>query len=73
MQREKPLIGYLVFWVLVPPLWFFWEYFTADNAWIQGIAHDDASLKKIKDYADFASKVWAGVLALLAGLVALKS
>jgi hypothetical protein len=33
---------------------------------------DDANLKKIKDYADYASKVWAGVLALLVALVALK-
>jgi hypothetical protein len=67
------LVGYLTFWVLVPPLWFFWEYFAADKNWIQGPFSDEASLKKMKDYTDFASKIWAGVLALLVGLVALKS
>jgi hypothetical protein len=67
------LVGYLIFWVLVPPLWFFWEYFAADKNWIQGPFSDEASLKKMKDYGDFASKIWAGVLALLAGLVALKT
>src|SRR5271169_6526695 len=28
------LVGYLTFWVLVPPLWFFWEYFAVDKNWI---------------------------------------
>ena len=63
------LVGYLTFWGLVPPLWFFWEYFATDKNWIQGPFSDEASLKKMKDYADFASKIWAGVLALLAYLV----
>jgi len=67
------LIGYSIFWVLVPPLWFFWEYFAIDKNWIQGPFSDEASLKKMKDYTDFASKIWAGVLALLIGLIALKT
>jgi hypothetical protein len=32
----------------------------------------DADLKEIKDYADYASKIWAGVLALLLALIAFK-
>ena len=67
------LVGYLTFWVLVPPLWLFWEYFAADKNWIQGPFSDEASLKKMKDYTDFASKIWAGVVVLLGGLVALKA
>jgi hypothetical protein len=41
---------------------------------IGGAANDkEKKLKTIKDYADYASKIWAGVLALLLGLIAFKT
>ena len=55
----------IVFWALGPPVWFLLEYFMLDHDWIS--MHDpagkDAFLKSVKDYADYASKVWAAVLA----------
>ena len=55
----------IVFWALGPPLWFFLEYFMLDRSWIKvpDPADKDAFLKSIKDYADYASKIWAAVLA----------
>ena len=55
----------IVFWTLGPPLWFFLEYFMLDRGWIKvpDPAGKDAFLKSIKDYADYASKIWAAVLA----------
>jgi hypothetical protein len=81
------LISYSIFWILAPPIWFFLEYFAVESAWINGLPqHLDgifpnndvekterlAYLKTVKDYADYASKIWAGVLALLLALIALK-
>lgn len=55
----------IVFWALGPPLWFFLEYFMLDRGWVPvpDVAGKDAFLKSIKDYADYASKSWAAVLA----------
>jgi DNA-directed RNA polymerase subunit RPC12/RpoP len=70
------LIAFSVFWVLAPPIWFFVEYFAVASDWLSGLPQDQtekmAYLKIIKDYADYASKIWAGVLALLLGLITLK-
>lgn len=66
------LMAYSVFWVLAPPIWFFIEYFAVESNCIDGLAKSAANLKTIKDYADYASKIWAGVLALLGALIALK-
>jgi hypothetical protein len=64
------LIGFLIFWVLVPPLWFFFEYFATKNRWIENVPGEfDATT--VKDYSDFSSKIWAAVLAVLVGLIAL--
>ena len=49
----------VIFWVLFPPIWFFTEYRAADAGVFTG-----ADLNKLKNYADFASKVWAAFLAL---------
>jgi hypothetical protein len=87
LPRELPqefvpeLIAISIFGVLVPPIWFFVEYFAVASDRItnlpanQAAAADQAAaanetakakyLKTIKDYADYASKIWAGVLALL--------
>jgi len=66
------LMAYSVFWVLAPPIWFFIEYFAVESNCIAGLPKSAANLKTIKDYADYASKIWAGVLALLGALIALK-
>jgi hypothetical protein len=51
----------VIFWVLFPPIWFFTEYLAVrSNAFLGGTAH----LPELKDYADFASKIWAAFLAL---------
>jgi hypothetical protein len=64
------LIAYSIFWVLAPPIWFFAEYLAVKSDCVNGFSPDPAHLKEIKDYADYASKIWAGVLALLAALIA---
>ena len=66
----------IVFWALGPPLWFFLEYFALDRGWVKVPVSDpagkDAFLKSIKDYADYASKIWAAVLAAVLFLYAKK-
>ena len=64
----------IVFWALGPPLWFFLEYFALDRGWVKvpDPAAKDAFLKSIKDYADYASKIWAAVLAAVLFLYAKK-
>jgi hypothetical protein len=74
-QKFVPeLIFYSIFWVLAPPIWFFVEYFAIESDWIALPVNKDRTeyLKTIKNYADYASKIWAGVLALLGALIALK-
>ena len=67
------LTAYVAFWVLVPPAWFFLEYFAVANDCIAGFPGGcEKNLKSVKDHADYASKIWAGVLALLLALIALK-
>jgi hypothetical protein len=66
------LISYILFWFLLPPCWFFVEYFAFDS---HAIALPDGAdlekhLSKIKDYADYASKIWAALAALLGGVAA---
>jgi hypothetical protein len=67
------LIPYIIVWVLAPPIYFFAEYQAVENNCIEGFSNSKENLKTVKDYADNASKVWAGVLALLAALIALKT
>lgn len=66
------LIGFMIFWVLVPPIWFFFEFFAYDAKWVTFATDPKVRLSQIKDYADFASKIWAAVVVLLVGLVSLK-
>jgi hypothetical protein len=55
----------IAFCALGPPVWFFLEHFMLDRGWISvpDLGSNDAFLKSIKDYADYASKIWAAVLA----------
>jgi hypothetical protein len=54
----------------------FTSYFAVESDWISGLPQNKTDkaeyLRTIKDYADYASKIWAGVLALLLALIALK-
>jgi hypothetical protein len=75
LDREfaPELIAYSIFWVLLPPIWFFIAYFAVESRWISGLPDNiENKLKTIRDYADYASKIWAGVLALLVALIAMK-
>lgn len=67
------LVGYAAFWILIPPLWFFAEFYAADAGAISETPKTADELKKMKDYSDFASKIWAAVLAILALLISLKT
>ena len=57
----------IVFWTLGPPLWFFLEYFLIDREWIEAppMVAKEALLEETKNYADYASKIWAAVLAVV--------
>lgn len=52
----------VVFWTLAPPIWFFLEYRWFDTGKITDIPKD-VTLDSVKAYSDFASKIWAAVLA----------
>src|SRR5713101_2220573 len=55
----------LILWTLVPPLWFFVEYWLLEHGTCvhrPSGEHKETFLKSIKDYADYASKIWAAVL-----------
>jgi hypothetical protein len=67
------MLSLVVFWALFPPLWFFAEYYFVDSGFVApppGTTKEDL-LSSLKSYADFASKIWAAVGALLAVLLAL--
>jgi hypothetical protein len=66
------LVAYSIFWVLAPPIWFFVEYFAVASNSIVNLPGNPLNRAVIKDYADYASKIWAGVLALFLALIALK-
>jgi hypothetical protein len=51
----------LIFWVLFPPAWFLADYYGSASG---VFAHADKG--EVKEYADLASKMWAGFLALYA-------
>lgn len=57
-------ISLIVFWTIVPPVWFFIEYFAFDHGVIVDAAGKAVGqLDSVKTYADYASKIWAAVLA----------
>lgn len=57
----------ILLWTVLPPLWFFIEYWALDHGYIAlpPGENKETFLKSIKDYADYASKIWAAVLAIL--------
>ena len=63
----------IIFWTVVPPAWFFFEYWIFDSEKLikrplegtnQPVAKEKF-LKSLKEYADYASKIWAAILAVL--------
>src|SRR6185503_16506098 len=60
-QEFRPALVFIsIFWVMVPPVWFFTEYFVLDSGIVSGLK--DGELTLVKTYADYASKIWAGVV-----------
>lgn len=59
--------GHVAAWTIGPPLWFFFEYWGIDNGWIRLTSGQNKTktLKEVKEYADLASKIWAGILAVI--------
>jgi hypothetical protein len=64
----------IIFWTVVPPAWFFFEYWIFDSEKLIERPRDTATnqpvskerfLKSLKDYADYASRIWAAILAVL--------
>ena len=64
----------IMFWTVVPPAWFLFEYWIFDSEKLierpidsstnQPVAREKL-LKSLKDYADYANKIWAAILAVL--------
>jgi hypothetical protein len=72
-DMDISLIGFTLFWVLFPPLWFFFEHFAYSSGAV--ILSDGRILRDVlkaqKEYAALASKIWAAILACLGALVAI--
>lgn len=69
----------IIFWTVVPPAWFLFEYWIFDSEKLIERPRDSATnqpvakerfLKSLKDYTDYASKIWAAILAVLLFLFA---
>lgn len=68
--RNQPTtlaVNVMMFWAIVPPLWFFTEHYCIDNDLIvyADAKAKAASLQSAKEYEGLASKIWAAVLAFL--------
>ena len=64
----------IIFWTVVPPAWFFFEYWIFDSKNLIARPLDSTTnqpvakekfLKSLKEYTDYASKIWAAILAVL--------
>jgi hypothetical protein len=69
-------VGLIIAWTLAPPLWFFLEYWLLEHGKHvrrPPSEHKETFLSTIKDYADYASKIWAAVLAILIFMYELKT
>ena len=51
-------------WVLLPPLWFFYEFFY----YFPENGNPEAGFERLKGVQDASSKVWAAVAVVLAGI-----
>lgn len=63
----------IIFWTVVPPAWFFFEHWIFDSEKLIKRPLDtnnqpvtkEKFLKSLKEYADYANKLWAAILAVL--------
>lgn len=64
----------IIFWTVVPPAWFLFEYWIFDSEKLIKRPLDSSTnqpvakekfLKSLKDYADYASKIWGAILVVL--------
>jgi Mn2+/Fe2+ NRAMP family transporter len=67
---ELRQIAAIVGWTLLPPIWFFLEYWLIDLDFIIPAGVKKETLETCKSYADYASKIWAAVLAAVLFLYA---
>jgi hypothetical protein len=71
-KSSSLLLSLAIYWTLFPPMWFYTEYFAFDNDVIQLPSHLPTKkdfLSNYKEYAGLASPIWAGFLAILAGVL----
>ena len=61
----------VIFWFLIPPIWFFVEYFAFDCGAVPAPVDLDRHRENLRAYADYASKIWAALAALLLGVAAI--
>ena len=71
-QSLLEVMAISAFWFIAPPAWFFVEYFAVEKKVIRDFGNSEEDLKRTKDYADYASKIWAAVIALLFAWASLK-
>jgi len=72
-MHPKPSWGaviHIFLWTLGPPVWFFLEYWSIDNGKLIIQGYEEEAKKKlllqsIRNYSDFAGKIWAAVLATI--------
>jgi len=64
----------IIFWTVIPPAWFLFEYWIFDSEKLIKRPLDSSTnqtvakekfLKSLKDYADYASKIWGAILVVL--------
>jgi hypothetical protein len=64
----------IIFWTVIPPAWFLFEYWIFDSEKLIKRPFDGSTnqpvakekfLKSLKDYADYASKIWGAILVVL--------
>lgn len=65
IHGQAIVVGLTAFWVIWPPLWFFFEYF-----WLYRSAAAPDSFELFKHGQQAAIAIWAGISLTLSGLVA---
>jgi hypothetical protein len=73
-EFQGELTSFVIFWFLMPPGWFFLEYYALDSDAVVPPPYEgdkDKHLEKVRVYADYASKIWAALSALLIGVAAI--
>lgn len=72
-ELKLELVYIAIVWIIMPPVWLFLDYFAVASNCIMGLPGNAQNLKQARDFADDASKVWAGVIALIVAVVAFRT